>query len=194
VLYYDFFLTFPTEVEQTWKQGFSCASMLFFGNRYLSLLSHLPLAFMFFGDLPRCRGLQIYHGLLLIITQGGVAWMMFLRVYALYHRDCRVAILLATILVTGGGVAVVRACVVYVCSRSVSLGTQWSIVRTGGTNSVTAPAGCVLHFAATWAVMLVFECAVFILTVVRTIRTAVSWRRGLFYLLLRDGQICSAIL
>jgi hypothetical protein len=44
VLYYDYVLTFSTEVERFWtQQKFSWASLFFYLNRYVSLLGHLPV-------------------------------------------------------------------------------------------------------------------------------------------------------
>ena len=44
ILYYDYFLTLPKEVEGYWHTGsHSWASIMFLANRYVALLGHLPL-------------------------------------------------------------------------------------------------------------------------------------------------------
>ncbi len=52
VLYYDFLLTFPFEVERYWAGGRSWASCCFFANRYMAVLGHLPVVYEFFGTMP----------------------------------------------------------------------------------------------------------------------------------------------
>lgn len=43
LLYYDYALTVPSEVQCIWKRKFSGASALFLINRYVSLLVHTLL-------------------------------------------------------------------------------------------------------------------------------------------------------
>jgi len=44
ILYYDYFLTLPMEVEGYWHTGsHSWASIMFLANRYVAFLGHLPL-------------------------------------------------------------------------------------------------------------------------------------------------------
>ncbi|RDX44984.1 hypothetical protein OH76DRAFT_1486712 [Lentinus brumalis] len=52
MLYYDFLLTFPFEVERYWAGGRSWASCCFFVNRYMAVLGHLPVVYEFFGTMP----------------------------------------------------------------------------------------------------------------------------------------------
>ena len=51
ILYYDYFLTLPKEVEGYWRtRSHSWASIVFLANRYVALLGHLPLFYDFFGN------------------------------------------------------------------------------------------------------------------------------------------------
>lgn len=52
MLYYDYILTFPMEVERYWSGGRSWASFFFFLNRYMSVLCHIPVVYEFFGTMP----------------------------------------------------------------------------------------------------------------------------------------------
>lgn len=52
LLYYDFVLTIPQEVERYWERKFSLPSFLFFLNRYMSVLCHIPVIIEFFGVIP----------------------------------------------------------------------------------------------------------------------------------------------
>ncbi|KAI0752130.1 hypothetical protein C8Q74DRAFT_1309000 [Fomes fomentarius] len=44
------------------------------------------------------------------------------------------------------------------------------------------------HYAIVWSAVLVFDAAVFILTLTRALRLGLAWRGGLFYVILRDGR------
>ena len=49
ILYYDYLLTFQLEVDRLWSVGrYTWASVLFFVNRYLALLGHIPVIYEFF--------------------------------------------------------------------------------------------------------------------------------------------------
>ena len=52
ILYYDFILTLPLEVERYWTGSYSWASTFFFVNRYMSVLSHGPVIYEFFALIP----------------------------------------------------------------------------------------------------------------------------------------------
>ncbi len=62
ILYYDYFITLPSEIDRFWRTGsHSWASILFLANRYVALLGHLPL----FYDIltPACKaeaGLKLF--------------------------------------------------------------------------------------------------------------------------------------
>jgi Family of unknown function (DUF6533) len=51
ILYYDYFLTLPAEVDGFWCAGsHSWASIVFLANRYMAVLAHVPLVYVAFGD------------------------------------------------------------------------------------------------------------------------------------------------
>lgn len=51
LLYYDYFLTLSDEVDRFWHRGpHSWGSIIFFANRYLALLGHLPFVVSVYID------------------------------------------------------------------------------------------------------------------------------------------------
>jgi hypothetical protein len=51
LLYYDYLLTLPDEVDRLWHTGpQSWASIVFFLNRYLALVGHIPFVWNVYAD------------------------------------------------------------------------------------------------------------------------------------------------
>ena len=51
LLYYDYLLTLPDEVDRLWHAGpRSWASIVFFINRYLALVGHVPFVWSVYAD------------------------------------------------------------------------------------------------------------------------------------------------
>ncbi|KAJ3994438.1 hypothetical protein F5050DRAFT_1774515 [Lentinula boryana] len=58
ILIYDYLLTFDIEIERFWKRDTKrFASILFFINRYMTLLGNIPIVLLFFWPEPVLR----YH-------------------------------------------------------------------------------------------------------------------------------------
>ncbi|KAJ3841571.1 hypothetical protein F5878DRAFT_6877, partial [Lentinula raphanica] len=56
ILVYDYLLTLDIEIERFWKRDTRrIASVLFFINRYLSLVGNIPLVLFFFWTEPILR-------------------------------------------------------------------------------------------------------------------------------------------
>ncbi len=54
ILYYDYFITLPSEIDRFWCAGsHTWASTVFLANRYVALLGHLPLFYVIFA--PACK-------------------------------------------------------------------------------------------------------------------------------------------
>ncbi len=54
ILYYDHFITLPSEIDRFWCTGsHTWASIVFLANRYVALLGHLPLFYVIFT--PPCK-------------------------------------------------------------------------------------------------------------------------------------------
>lgn len=92
ILYYDYFLTLSKEVDRFWHPGpHTWASIIFFANRYIALLGHVPFLYIVFAD--PCRTvhsqplLAKYHGVLTLLLYSLTAALLTMRVYALYFRN-----------------------------------------------------------------------------------------------------------
>ncbi|KAI8992825.1 hypothetical protein BD414DRAFT_567523 [Trametes punicea] len=187
ILWYDFVLTIPLEVERYWTVGRSWPSIFYFLNRYMSVLSHIPLVIEFFAVLPERvrRSFSLYHELLSALTQCIVGVLLILRTYALCNRNRKVVYLLSSICGVGGAISL------------------WAIVSVGGLHvqsfqGVTTNVGCdliftkeqcVTYLAAAWSSILIFDTTVFILTLVQALRVGRTWSHSLFYIMLRDGDL-----
>ncbi|KAI0351649.1 hypothetical protein OH77DRAFT_1523985 [Trametes cingulata] len=216
LLYYDFVLTIPQEVERYWTGAFSLPSLLFFLNRYMSVIGHVPVIIEFFGVLPepvsvtiefltsptvsypltwdveqRCREFQQYHRIISIVIQGVVAALLVLRTYALYGRDRRALALLLTIAGIG---AVISLWVIIIGHRARRPSTMYAgdIARTGCDLTLLQEEGYDLAIA--WSSILVFDAAVFILTLFQALRIGRTWSGGYLRVMFRDGTIYFGVL
>ncbi|OCH89166.1 hypothetical protein OBBRIDRAFT_804888 [Obba rivulosa] len=175
ILYLDYGITFPLEVEAFWRQDcVTLVSILFVLNRYMSLLGYIPIVLEFFADLS-----ELY---LVLAIQIVVAALLVLRTYALYEKNKRVLYLLVLGIVAGTGVG------------------AWPAFTDEGsdnTGSLSYHHGCDLsvsvqqarHLMGPWSVVLAFDTVVFALTAVRGIQMRGLWNIGLFRTFLRDGAI-----
>ncbi|KAF5374891.1 hypothetical protein D9758_000513 [Tetrapyrgos nigripes] len=93
ILYYDYALTFPDEVEFFWKR--SCRAffaILFYTNRYLSVFGNLPHFLVRFGleQLSVCKTLELYNQYFVSINQLVISTIFIHRVYAMYAQNFRI--------------------------------------------------------------------------------------------------------
>ncbi|RPD60831.1 hypothetical protein L227DRAFT_85243 [Lentinus tigrinus ALCF2SS1-6] len=185
MLYYDFLLTLPLEVERYWTGGRSWASVFFFVNRYMAVLCHLPVVYEFFGNMPE-EGFLIWGS----VGVGGCSALLMLRTYALYNRNRRVVYVLSAICAVGGAISV------------------WAILSVRGSPSPSTPkvstyVGCDLrisqkqgyYLAAAWSSILAFDTTVFALTLWQALHvTGRTWSHSLFRVILRDGTVYFGVL
>ncbi|KAL7278595.1 hypothetical protein ACG7TL_007596 [Trametes sanguinea] len=194
ILYYDFVLTIPQEIERFWSRKLSWPSFLFFLNRYLSVIGHIPVIIEFFGVIPesRCREYQQYHRIISILIQAVVASLMLLRTYALYGRDRRVLALLLAILGVGAIVSLWVIIAGHKARRPTAL--PGSIRATDGCDlTLSTQEG--FELAIAWSTILVFDGTVFILTLMQVMKIRQSWSSGgYFHIMLRDGCIYFGVL
>ncbi|KAI0742654.1 hypothetical protein C8Q80DRAFT_1329230 [Daedaleopsis nitida] len=195
ILYYDYVLTLPEEVERYWTAaaGRSWASFFFFLNRYMSVLCHIPVIFEFFATMPEslmviCHSLQLYHQLLAALTQLVVGTLLILRTYALYNRSRRVIYLLSCISILGGAISV------------------WAVLSVRGSPvpppDVSLWVGCDLrisqkqgyYLAAAWSSIMAFDIVVFLLTSWQALHAGRMWSHSLFHVILRDGTLYFGVL
>ncbi|KAF8072079.1 hypothetical protein FPV67DRAFT_1483847 [Lyophyllum atratum] len=50
ILYYDYALTLPAEVQRFWSSPLSWAPSFFYVNRYLALFGHIPVMIQYYWD------------------------------------------------------------------------------------------------------------------------------------------------
>ncbi|KAI0033713.1 hypothetical protein K488DRAFT_84667 [Vararia minispora EC-137] len=192
VLYYDYFLTLPREIEYVWSRGFTRVSILFYLNRYPSMIFEIAAFIFTFGSVggidSTCRNVNLATQILLIFNQVVVGFILALRTSALYLNTRKIVIFL----VLCAAVLVAIAC--------------WPMFyRTGYTiKHVPTVQGCTMaldpqtavHIAVPWEALAAFDIVVFCLTIRHTLllrraekRGAVLRGAGLHDLIFRDGAI-----
>ncbi|KAI0742661.1 hypothetical protein C8Q80DRAFT_1273283 [Daedaleopsis nitida] len=167
LLYYDFVLTFPLEVERYWHAGFSWASFLFFLNRYMSVAFNSAYSW----------GVKRYSALLT------------LRTYALYNRNRKILAFLIALNCMGGGISLW----VIVGGRSANRPEAHPLTTRDGCDlTLSKEEGYSLAIA--WSSIMVFDAVVFVLTLIKALQMGRVWKGGYFRIMLRDGAIYFGIL
>ncbi|KAF8578599.1 hypothetical protein K439DRAFT_458413 [Ramaria rubella] len=202
LLYYDWILTLPTEIEHFWKFKFTGPAVIFFLTRYVPLIGFVPTILAYYtnvfssevlvnvyihgidrGPIGRC----IKHVIPFIIwnnilCQSSIAFSLLLRTYALHQKSRSILLLVSMAWVT-----------------TVSLG----IFSAGGVVPFTASRLCLIHspdnlknrFSIAYTGLLAYEALVYFLTIRRTwsIRLARSIYSmsgdSLIDLIIRDGSL-----
>ncbi|KAJ6524191.1 hypothetical protein B0H19DRAFT_1276636 [Mycena capillaripes] len=195
ILFYDFALTLSDEIRTYWGTHMTLASVLFYLNRYVSMVGNtVPIVMENLwttgGDydphqVQACRAVQTYHQCFSIIAQIFVAGLLIMRTYALYERSRRVLIFTVGITLTG---LIIGAYILF------SGKGNSDTVNAVYVNVVCASSLDIVQsrqFGFGWVGMLVFDVAIFALT---TWKALVLFReqRGvhsLFTILVRDGSI-----
>ncbi|KAF9534349.1 hypothetical protein CPB83DRAFT_844092 [Crepidotus variabilis] len=195
LLYYDYALTFSDEVERFWipKRRITIASALFYTNRYLSLLGHLPNIVEYFWTsndpkrLSICKNLILSHNYITVVIQVVVAALLFVRTNALYARNRYILYVLgitATAVTAYGGWAVFSAPNrTYLPSDLLENGCFLPISKETAT-----------RFANAWTAMLSFDVLVFILTLYKAVTTKRVGPFSVLDLLIRDGSLYFGII
>jgi len=183
ILYYDYFITLPSEIDRFWRTGsHSWASILFLANRYAALLGHLPL----FYDIltPACKAARIashissYHQILIFLLTVLTGVLLIMRVYALY---CRNKWVLSVVLLEAVA-AIFVAC--------------WSLIRIVPGNSAAVAALSRPHLRAqaiAFSGLLVFDFTVFVLTIARSLRLWTR-REPLLHRIIFDGLLYYSVI
>ncbi|THH31003.1 hypothetical protein EUX98_g3189 [Antrodiella citrinella] len=115
----------------------------------------------------------LYHQIFAILIQALVATLLIVRTYALYNRDRKILGLMKPEYVFG----------------------QWAVLTPHGpTPPQPIGVGCNVNLSDlqgifAWSIMLLFDCLIFGLTLVRAICLSRTVRRTLFDIMLRDGTM-----
>ncbi|TCD59803.1 hypothetical protein EIP91_011416, partial [Steccherinum ochraceum] len=185
VLYYDYCLTFSTEVTYIWSRpNVLSSSWPFLLNRYFSILANIATTagnFAPFKSVASCQDFTLFHQLVIVFAQVIAAYILTLRTFALWGRSRRV---LAIIL----GVA------------ALLLGISiWAL--TGQTSDTSIEFGChtasskitAIHIAVAWECLFVFDTMILSLTLYKSYkeisRTRIGTLNELFLLIARDGAM-----
>ncbi|KAJ7101308.1 hypothetical protein B0H15DRAFT_927151 [Mycena belliarum] len=190
LLFYDYFLTLGWEASCYWGARFTWPTLLFFVNRYGTLLGNIPIVLEIFWTEfnPRvmqiCRHIYSYHQYLLMVVQVVVAAMFILRTHALYARNNRVLGLMIVVTAVVLGVAL------------------WAIITTGKptdhTISVPLHIGCPAYAATrpetkgliiAWAAVAAFDSMIFLLTLYKVLYRRRLSGLPLLAVLVRDGAV-----
>jgi len=196
ILFYDYFLTLDLEVECFWgwsAKGF--ATLLFYVNRYLSLLGNIPI--IIFSFWPErvlhhngCHTLEIYQQFFLSIVQLIISLLFILRLYALYDKDKRILgfLCIVTTGMVGNGLL------------------QWYLSGKDGSptisQAVQSRVGCLqnytvnqgLHLVYLWLGVSVLDLSVFFLTLLKTLKLRRETQGGVVTVLMRDGVLYFGII
>ncbi|KAF8150592.1 hypothetical protein B0H34DRAFT_143963 [Crassisporium funariophilum] len=170
------------------SQVITWASVLFYLNRYLSILGHGPVITELFwqtSDTDRlkvCRNLMTFHQYLAVLIQIIVGILLMIRTYALYNKNRFILLLLcaaAAIVIAYG---------------------FWCVLASQGSNYTTEDlplTGCLLptneklssRLASAWTGMLGFDILIFGLTLYKSLTYRSEGNTSLIKVMLRDGTL-----
>lgn len=197
ILYYDYLVTLPIEIQYIWPKPSSKSSIWFFVNRYIPIFGNIPILLSSFASATAreqsCRSYELYHQLLLVLNQTVVVLLMASRTYALYGGSRRIVMVLAVLFVV-----------------LIPL-TAWSLV---GQDSDFVPgvSGCSIaissstayHVAIPWEAQFVYDVVIFSLTLFKSYshRKQLRWHEslsrstsmGFVQLIFYDGAIYFAVM
>jgi len=181
ILYYDHLITFSDEVDYIWNRPKTPSAYWFFLNRYFGLFSRI--AGTIFSTVRQsstsCKRFRVYRYTTLIVGHLIIAFLLTMRVYALYGRSLRVfaasicmAVVLSAIalwLMLGPG------------NYPVSLAgplCRYGILRKRA-----------LRMAGVWEMLFIYDFVMFCLTMVKTWKTQRRHvtRIPLIHVIFRDG-------
>ncbi|KIK54901.1 hypothetical protein GYMLUDRAFT_249092 [Collybiopsis luxurians FD-317 M1] len=195
ILIYDWLITLDREVELFWKHDRKrLPAILFFVNRYLSLLGSIPTSVLYFWPEPVVkqnpqlggRYLDFYLDIYLVLLQVNLTALFILRVTAIYGGSRRIKIFLTAL---GLGMFVNSVVQLTLADRAPLTEVRPLSVadRIGNVPVFSLTQG--LHFAYLWVGVFVFDLTVFSLTVWKTASTFrdKSTRRGIVTTIMRDG-------
>ncbi|KAJ7848664.1 hypothetical protein B0H14DRAFT_893970 [Mycena olivaceomarginata] len=194
ILLYDYGLTVRDEIRGYWGTRTTWPSVLFYINRYGSMVGNsVPIIMGNFWTtrnfdphkVQTCRKVQTYHQYFSILAQIFVAGLLIMRTYALYERSRRVLILTTGIAVA----AVAVGAYILTSAKSSSVDFSGVYVDVGCASGLDEIESRRIGFG--WIGMLVFDIAIFSLTAWKALAHSREerGRGGLFTILIRDGSI-----
>jgi len=207
ILYLDYVITLPREVERVWSRPARRPFALFLVNRYIPVFGDIAVTVFNFSDFAAyentCRTYGLARQMLLIFSQVIVCILLAMRIIALYQQRRHIIVL-----VTGSGILLFAvACWSVVGQHSTVLGDV------PGCHLAVNPITCALTYchpfklyilsssgirlSVAWIAQAIFDIEIFSLTVYHTIKTRNFANRrgpllsgnGIIDLVYRDGAI-----
>ncbi|TDL21208.1 hypothetical protein BD410DRAFT_899032, partial [Rickenella mellea] len=188
LIFYDYALTFSTEVSEIWNSKFSGAQALFFLTRY----SYMVVTVLYSAEnliqnpsQTVCRVLSVNVTTWSIMTQIGIYGIFTLRTYAIYQKNQFILMMLSL-----------------TCGAAVGVGVCFGVLLRPEVENSVFGGFCAANFPsviprvqlASVLFSLIIDVLVFTLTFAKTIRHAIEMRKvglgnGLGYFILRDGAM-----
>ncbi|KIM64921.1 hypothetical protein SCLCIDRAFT_1213034 [Scleroderma citrinum Foug A] len=202
LMLYDYALTFAREIELFLKRPRrSWPFVLFVANRYITILGHIPpsLSILWpskYSDYSRCNFMRLADQIVIVMVQmiGGV--VMTMRIYGLYQKNRSVLIFLLAIALC----AITVGCWAIIFSHTASSAESMSTLSLSqGELASTmyclySPSRASLLMAVAWSGQLIFDFAVFLLTLWSSLRVRMVGNRNVTDILLRDGALYFAVM
>ncbi|EIW77319.1 hypothetical protein CONPUDRAFT_84441, partial [Coniophora puteana RWD-64-598 SS2] len=190
MMIYDFLLTFSLEYDRVWtkrERALSLVHVLFFMNRYLSIIVRVPMVIA--SSWPgtpltahvRCIDLRTYNQLSVAVMQAVIGVLMILRVYALYQRDRRVLYSLLVVVAFAVGISV------WGLNSQHRPVIQEAVGANGGCAVVLSDAQAIRLMAA-WCGSVFADVVFFVFVLWKALRVR-GRHRSLMNILIRDGAM-----
>ncbi|KAJ8490187.1 hypothetical protein ONZ45_g13290 [Pleurotus djamor] len=210
ILYYDYLLTLPMEIDRYWSlkvTTFSWTRFLFYLNRYTALLAHVPVIVAYFWDaapfdkVEICRKFHSFHSYYVVAAQLIIGVILTIRTHALYNRTRKFLYILAPViisLVALGSWAIASSDDGHANPDPLQV-QAWP--RIGCIESLTQSGGVLIHaylledLAIAWSSLLAFDLLIYFLT----LRKAIGAPRppggySLVQIILRDASVYIAVI
>ncbi|KDQ22949.1 hypothetical protein PLEOSDRAFT_1073041 [Pleurotus ostreatus PC15] len=199
ILYYDYWLTLPLEIERYWAlKGFTAARFLFYLNRYTSLFAHVPVIVAYFwtddpfNKVDVCHHFHSFHSYYIVAAQLIIGLILTIRTHALYAHNRRFLYIMCPIiagLVALGSWAIASSDDGH--SNPDALQVQaWP--RIGCIESLTHTGG--IHLAIAWSCLLVFDISIYVLTLRKAFGSHRVPGTSLVQIILRDASVYIAVI
>ncbi|KAF9061102.1 hypothetical protein BDP27DRAFT_1338656 [Rhodocollybia butyracea] len=167
--FYDFFLTFPTEVRSIWSNRLNGGSVLFILNRYSSLLYVvMQLALLSPGKMTdiSCKNIFFISRVSSSIAGAATSLLFILRVYALFGQKRSLLVLLCPFIIMNIVGAFLLSFAVEITNSQGTYAEPFTPCFTGGTLELEMSA----LFTISPILQMIFDSIIFILTLAKTVQ------------------------
>ncbi|KAH9039463.1 hypothetical protein EDB83DRAFT_2677732 [Lactarius deliciosus] len=194
ILYYDYALTLSREVEYFWPNPYRMGwvSSIFFLNRYFAIFGYIPIVISLIPN-TSCEPQHAwqahrYRGYFGMALQFLVAVLCSMRVYALYSRNNRILLALATL--AGASIIVGFIAIATESDDVVTRVPPFMIPISNLSLGLSGEGGSFLSIA--WGGLLAFDVAIFVLTLYKAVK--VGFSAPFIQMLVRDGSLYFVVL